>query len=366
MKLAIHQPRVSYFVGGGEIVPLEQASRLKNNHEVHLITSDRPKSDVLEKFINDNPEIEIRYFSIPDEIYEIQAGHNQIRWDSESLEFGKATSDFYKEEHFDAVITHYTTDSIFMPKNNILHLHGFPHMYRDLDALCLKVPKGYVSVAKFVSENWKNMHNLNDIRLNYNGISHQKFVQNGARKDIDIGYIGRLLEIKGIDDLIFAVHKVKKKYHNISAVIAGKGPDEQRLKQLCSSLGLTGNIEFAGYVPDNDLVNFYNHTRISVLPSYAREGVLTTMLESSSCGTPVITSNCCGMKEFILDGCNGRLAEPRNSKQLAQIMEELLLNDGYREKLGMGARKSIVDEWTWEKRIKELEYSYESIIEAKK
>ena len=92
MKIAIHQPRISYYSGGGERVPLEQASQFcRLGHKVFIITSEpEKKSQLYLEFLRSNPDAKIISFDLkkvrPD-IYKIKPGQNQTRWDEESLAF---------------------------------------------------------------------------------------------------------------------------------------------------------------------------------------------------------------------------------------------------------------------------------------
>ena len=58
----------------------------------------------------------------------------------------------------------------------------------------------------------------------------------------------RLVEWKGLDGVIRAVSLLKKKYPDIRAVIAGDGPEEERLKKLAHELGVADDISFPGRV----------------------------------------------------------------------------------------------------------------------
>lgn len=92
MKILIYQPRASYFVGGGEVYPLQNAKFFaKLGHDVTLLTT---KADFLEEseyfkdFIKENPGVKIEYLILDDnfkEIYDIPAGIDWTRWDRESL-----------------------------------------------------------------------------------------------------------------------------------------------------------------------------------------------------------------------------------------------------------------------------------------
>lgn len=366
MKIAIHQPRLSYYVGGGEIIPLEQAKRLAKNNEVHIITSDYEKSDVFKKFLEENRNIQIHYFKLPNFVYHKKPGQDQMRWTIESVEFCKATFEFYKNHEFDCVISHQAVDNIFIPLNQkiILHLHGFPHEYREIESIALGNCIGFTSVAKFVGENWQKIHKFNKkIYLNYNGVDEKRFSPDNTPKEFDIFYIGRLIKIKGIDYLIRAISEIKKKNNDLKVIIGGEGPEKESLIKLSKKLGLEENISFLGYIPDNKLIDYYRKSKISIFPSYAREGVLTTMLESSSCETPVITCDCCGMKEFIENGKDGILVKPLDSVDLKKAIEKLLYDEEYRIELGKNARKKILSNWNWKIRIKELEDTYKKILE---
>lgn len=364
MRIAIHQPRVSYYTGGGEVVPLEQAKRIAHAHEVTILTSNRPKSDLFLKFLAEDNNVNVRYFEVPAEIYAMPAGHSQLRWDMESLAFGALTEGFYNSNEFDLVVTHYSTDGIAFPKGcrNILHLHGFPDYYSEFCARNLQIPAGFVSVADFVTRGWQRLYQIKDVITCHNGIDESHFVPTYAKPEFDIGYIGRLIEIKGLEYLIMAASRIKKTKPDIKIVIAGKGPDEPRLKMLACEFGVWENIDFIGYLPEDKKVEFYNAGKVFCFPSFAREGVLTTMLEAASCAKAVVTSNCCGMVEFLQHGINGLMAEPKDADHLATQLSRLLFDDEYRFRIEGNARASIEESWTWDQKIEELVESYEMIL----
>jgi glycosyltransferase involved in cell wall biosynthesis len=80
--------------------------------------------------------------------------------------------------------------------------------------------------------------------------------------------VSRLDDIKRIDLLIRAFDVLKRTHPEAVLVIVGIGPDESRLRALASELG-TADIVFAGYVPDEQLWDFYATSDVFVTPALA-------------------------------------------------------------------------------------------------
>lgn len=370
MKIAIHQPRASYYIGGGERVPLEQAKYLyKLGHKVTIVTTDTKNPSAIFSDLKKNyPGIKIAAFKLSDklkEVYKTDLGQNRRRCDDESLEFGRMTRKYYTENKFDVVAAHYTVDALPIPKCQkvILHLHGCPAKKRSIDNRSLERADRLVCVSKYVGNFWKEMYGINSpIHLAYNGIDSRKFRFKNMKKETDLLYVGRLIKIKGVGDLIKAIAVVVKHAPKFKAVIVGKGPENNNLVGLAKKLKVDrNNVVWINTVSDKKLVNMYNSSRLCVLPSTSKEGVLTTMLEAAACGSAIITTDCCSMPEFIRHSKNGFLVAPHDPEELSLAIIKLLTNERMRNKLAVSARNSIVRNWTWEKRTEELIKIYKSV-----
>ena len=366
MKIAIHQPRISYYIGGGERVPLEQAKYLsKLGHLVTIVTI-RPnkKSLLFKSFIKNNPLVKIEYFEPSNklkQLYGIDLGQNRYRCDAESLEFGHLTEKYYQRNIFDLVAAHYTVDVLKIPRNQntILHLHGCPAHKRNIDNRSLRRADNFISVAKYVRDFWREMHHIEKpIFLAYNGVNNNYFRPIKIIKNYDLLFIGRLIKIKGVDDLLNAISLIVKKKQNLKTVIIGNGPEKEKLKFLAKKLKINQNIIWLDSITDVKLLQLYNSSKVSVFPSIAKEGVLTTMLEAAACNSAIITANCCGMWEFLKNNQNGLLVEPRNPKLLASAIMRLLSNEDLVKKLGKNALIAVNKHWTWKKQARKLELIY--------
>jgi len=371
LKILVHQPRLSYYLGGGETAPLTQAQTLSSfGHKVEILTSYGPKfSQVFKDFCQQNPQIKIYYLSLPKKnqgLYKEQPGKRWGRWDKESILFGQQSRSFYlnHQNNWDLIITHLLSDSFYIPKTfkNILHLHGVPSKTRKWDNVLLKRPDNFVAVAEFIKNGWQNLYPIlkkQKITVCHNGIDTQKFSNLSLKRKIDLLFVGRLLKNKGLDTILKALHCLVKKDINFNQlVIVGRGPEKQRIKKQTKKFGLTKKIKILDNVSENQLIKLYNQSKIFLCPSTAKEGVLTTMLEAVSCGATIITTKCCGMIEFAKHNKTALLIKPFDYKGLAQKIKLLLNNDLQREKLAKRAEKLLFNQWNIQKTCRKLEKIY--------
>ena len=105
--------------------------------------------------------------------------------------------------------------------------------------------------------------------------------------------LGRLVPYKRFDLIIECANK-----HNIPLMIAGKGPDESRLKNLAGP-----TVEFLGYVPDEKLPEIYANSKALLYPQEEDAGIAP--LEAQSQGTPVIAFKKGGALDTIAEDMSG-------------------------------------------------------------
>ena len=86
---------------------------------------------------------------------------------------------------------------------------------------------------------------------------------------------------------------------HIELTIGGKGPLRNELMGLIRSLDLSERVQLAGHVPDDDLSHFYSSANWFVLPTVALEGFGLVILESLSCGTPVLGTRIGAIPELL-------------------------------------------------------------------
>lgn len=128
-------------------------------------------------------------------------------------------------------------------------------------------------------------------------------------KKYDLVFCGRLVENKGVMNLVKAVQMAVKAIADLKLIIIGSGPLKNKIEKLVKKNKLEKNILFAGWLPAiEDVADVYRQSRVFILPSF-NEGGPRVSLEAMACGLPAITTRVGIMNEIIQDGENGYFAD---------------------------------------------------------
>lgn len=143
-----------------------------------------------------------------------------------------------------------------------------------------------------------------------------------------------------------------QKQGKIRAKIAGKGPELENLKKLAVTLKIESQIDFLGFVPDEELPDLYaNAFGVYFAPVDEDYGYIT--LEAFFSQKPVLTCiDSGGPLEFVKDAENGYICEP-DDEQLADAMVKLYENRNMCKKFGANGL-DVVKGITWDHVIQEL------------
>jgi glycosyltransferase involved in cell wall biosynthesis len=120
---------------------------------------------------------------------------------------------------------------------------------------------------------------------------------------------------KGVEHLIEAMPAVRQTVPAARLYIVGTGSDLPRLKELAARLGVTGTVEFAGFVDDEHLRAAYRDCALFALPS-SGEGFGIVFLEAMAHGKPCLGARAGAVPE-IIDGTSGVLVAPGDISQIA-------------------------------------------------
>lgn len=169
----------------------------------------------------------------------------------------------------------------------------------------------------------------------YNGVDTKFFAGSKAHKGIQIAYVGRLIQEKGVQDLLRAVKGL-----NIRVVVIGKGPYESELRKLGGKC--VGEKDAAG------VREILLKSDILVNPSYG-EGLPTSVLEGGSMGLAVVATDVGGTGEIISDSRNGLLVHPGSVHELKIAIQKLVKDSKLREKYGKALQKTVREKFDWNK-----------------
>jgi len=158
--------------------------------------------------------------------------------------------------------------------------------------------------------------------------------------------VGHLTEEKGMHVLVEALALLRKRGLDRDLVIAGAGPEEDRLRRLAARLGLADRVRLLGTVERADLGALYRGCAVFALAS-AREGFGIVVLEAMSCARPVVATRAGGIPETVLDGETGLLARVGDPGDVADKLAALLADPARAAEMGRRGRERVVAEYTW-------------------
>lgn len=173
--------------------------------------------------------------------------------------------------------------------------------------------------------------------------------------------LGTIEPRKNVEGLIkaYAIWQTREAQAPPLFIAGGKGWYYKQVFQLVEALGLTDKIIFPGYLPQEDLVFWYNAASLFVYPSYF-EGFGLPVLEAMACGTPVITSNVSSLPEVAGDAA--RLIDPDDIEQLSEAMQEIFYQPALIQHLiEQGLQQAAC--FSWDKTAQETVAVYKRVLD---
>ncbi|HYY69047.1 MAG TPA: glycosyltransferase family 4 protein [Terriglobales bacterium] len=158
--------------------------------------------------------------------------------------------------------------------------------------------------------------------------------------------VARLVEKKGLGDLILAAAVLRRQGHSFRVEIIGDGELRHVLKCHVEELGLQDCIVLLGAQPHEKVRAAYDRASIFALPCVIardgdRDGLPIALLEAMASGLPVVSTPVVGIPELIDSGRNGLLTPPSDPAALANTLAKLLGNASLRDQLALAARATI-------------------------
>jgi phosphatidylinositol alpha-1,6-mannosyltransferase len=166
-----------------------------------------------------------------------------------------------------------------------------------------------------------------------------------------VGFLGRLIEEKGVFDLIEAANRLRSRLPDLTVVVAGEGPHRAEAERMCRDLGLEDRVFFIGWVARPEVPNLLAALDLFVAPSKtAPDGWMEaqglSVIEAMAVGTAVIASRHGGLVDSIEDGESGLLIAENDPPALASAIELLARDQSLTDQLGCAGRKRAVERFS--------------------
>jgi len=152
-------------------------------------------------------------------------------------------------------------------------------------------------------------------------------------------FAGRLVPEKGVDVLLRAFAEVVAEIPEARLLLAGAGPERERLEQLIVDLRLSSQVAMLGQLPPGELERRFGSAWVQIVPSRWEEPFGVVATEAMMRGTAVIASSTGGLTEIVQHGQTGLLVPPGDPDALAAALLELFRVRESAERMGQAGRE---------------------------
>lgn len=213
------------------------------------------------------------------------------------------------------------------------------------ESIIVSIPNGTDGFKRYSKEK------IDEIKRKYN-INNEK----------TIGYVARLVELKGHKNLFDAV-KIINDNSNIEfkCLIAGDGDYKEELLKYVEEFKIADKVDFVGFV--KDVEEFLNIIDIQVNCSYLSETTNLALIEGMSIGIPSVATNIGGTPDMITDGVNGYVVPIQDPDKLAEKLIDIIHDDELYNKLSVNSEKIFEERYTSDKFAKSIEDVYTKILQ---
>jgi glycosyltransferase involved in cell wall biosynthesis len=195
------------------------------------------------------------------------------------------------------------------------------------------------------------------------GVDAERFSPGGPAKGPPwvIGYVGRLVEQKGLLTLVEAVTRLECDWR---LELIGNGPFRADIESRAEALGVADRLVFRDQVPSGDIPATLRGLHTLVLPSVTRsfwkEQFGRALVEAMACGIPVVGSDSGEIPRVIGDG--GVVTPEGDAAALAAALQRLLADEALRADLGQRGRARVLERFTHERIAEQTVGLYREIL----
>ena len=271
----------------------------------------------------------------------------------------------FKKENVDAVITVGAGDKMFWGRLgarrasvpvilSALHSTGWPDGVGRLNRLLTGITDGFIAVAKQHARYQVEQERFPEhkVFLIPNGIDTDRFTVDTESRDQwrqklsiptdapTVGIVAALRPEKNHDLFLRAAKLTFQKNSSAHFVIAGDGPERNRLESLAKTLNLETNIHFIGST--QDIPGVLSMIDVFSLTSH-NEASPVSIMEALSCQRPVVSTDVGSIDESVLEDKTGYLVLPGDADKLAERWTQLLGDEQLRNRLGEAGRQHVIE-----------------------
>ncbi len=257
----------------------------------------------------------------------------------------------------------------YVGKKDIFHRLTYAHVSKVM-AISEVIHKNVLDTTPMTPDRVMTLHDAIDT----DAFSLRRVDRNAVRKEfgfssdmVVIGLVGRFSPGKGHEEFLEAASILSKKHSHVHFLVVGEASHgeerhAQKIRTLSLTLGLEKVVTFAGY--RKDIPEIMAAFDIFAFPSHA-ESFGVVLIEAMAMERPVVSTNCDGVLDIVVDGKTGIYVHPRNGAELAVALGKLINEPTLRERMGKEGRKRVEELFDQRKQMNRIEEVYFELIEKK-
>lgn len=189
-------------------------------------------------------------------------------------------------------------------------------------------------------------------------VNNEKFVISIVKRVDPIYGIDIAIKVIALFKKWFDKNKLNKKnyFKSFELNIYGNGDYLEEYKKLVKKLNLSNEVNFKGFVDNSTVPQILSNSNLSLNLSRS-ESFGVFVLESQSCGVPVIASNIGGIPETMVDNKTGYLVDPNNLEEILNKLKMLFNNRNLIRQFSKNGKKFVKENYDWEKNSMKIYYN---------
>ncbi len=254
----------------------------------------------------------------------------------------------------------------FISKKDPFHRFTYSNLSRVL-AISSVIRKNVIETTPVPPERVITLHDAVDTAI----FDPRQVDRNTVRREfgyddgtVVVGFVGRFSPGKGHEELLAAANSIRKERENVRFLVAGEASFgeqqyERHIRTSAHALGLEGIMTFAGF--RRDVPALMAAFDILAFPSHA-ESFGVVLIEAMAMERPVVSTNCDGVLDIVVDGETGLYVHPRNAPELATALLRLIDDPELRAGMGQAGRHRVLELFDQQRQIDRLEHLYHEIL----
>ena len=277
---------------------------------------------------------------------------------------------------------------------DIFTLHGIPHRYwihnvrrkqmslYDLSTAWVEKElvyngncKKFIAVSSLTKDIFLQEYKINPdkvavinpgVDLNDYAQQNKDSVRNTIRRELRINiadtvilFVSMNFEIKGLDEILFSLAKLKAQNHKFKLIVAGKG-NIKKYTKMAQEAQIISDVIFTGPVNKEKVISMYLASDLYIMLSKF-DTFGNVVLEAMAAGLPIIISNNVGAKDLVQENKNGFIVSNTSDTDYIAAKIALLLDENIRKQMAEAAFQTAKQN-TWDDVTKKYSAIYENIL----